>query len=126
LASRIDSKMQLSLSFWLYFSALSVLSTVIKLCEFSYRKSVQYSQNQHNYLKFLMSVMTSPRLLSLLSMINMLIVWSISICASLPRWVLEFAFQVSISLESKLFGKSNRSNRTQLCGFKKWSSQSGP
>jgi hypothetical protein len=26
------------------------------------------------------------------------IVWSINVCASLPRWVLEFAFQVSVSL----------------------------
>jgi hypothetical protein len=45
------------------------------------------------------------------------IVWSISIRASLPRWVLEFAFQVDISLESGPFGKLNRSNRIRLCGF---------
>jgi hypothetical protein len=36
-----------------------------------------------------------------------------------PRWVLELIFQVSISLESGPFGKLNRSNRIQLCGFKK-------
>jgi hypothetical protein len=42
-----------------------------------------------------------------------------STCASLPRWVLEFAFQVGISLKSGPFSKLNRPNRIRLCGFKK-------
>jgi hypothetical protein len=45
------------------------------------------------------------------------IVWYISICASFSRWVLEFAFQVSVSLECGPFGQLNRSNRIRLCGF---------
>jgi hypothetical protein len=47
------------------------------------------------------------------------IVWSISTCASLPRRVLKFDFQVNISLESWAFGKLGRSNWIWLCGFKK-------
>jgi hypothetical protein len=47
------------------------------------------------------------------------IVWSISRCVSLPRWVLEFGFQVSISLECIHFEKLNRSNRIRLYGFLK-------
>jgi hypothetical protein len=38
------------------------------------------------------------------------IVWEGSICAGLPRWVLEFGFQVSISLEYGTFEKLNRLN----------------
>jgi hypothetical protein len=46
---------------------------------------------------------------------------------SLTRWILEFGFQVNISLECRPFGELNKSNRIQLCGFlKKWSSRSGP
>jgi hypothetical protein len=45
------------------------------------------------------------------------IVWSISICASLPRWVLEFGFQVNIFLECGPFGKLNKSNRIRLCDY---------
>jgi hypothetical protein len=36
-----------------------------------------------------------------------------------PRWVMEFGFQVSISLEYGLFEKLNKSNRIRLCGFLK-------
>jgi hypothetical protein len=47
------------------------------------------------------------------------IVWSESICPSLTRWVLEFGFQVDISLECRPFEKLNRLNRIRLCGFLK-------
>jgi hypothetical protein len=47
------------------------------------------------------------------------IIWYISACASLLRWVLEFAFQVSVSLECGASGKLNKSNRIRLCGFLK-------
>jgi hypothetical protein len=45
------------------------------------------------------------------------IVWSISRCPSLPRWVLEFGFQVNISLESGASGELRRSNWIWLCGL---------
>jgi hypothetical protein len=47
------------------------------------------------------------------------IVWYITTCASLTRWVLELAFQVSISLQSGPVGKLNRSNQIQLYSFSK-------
>jgi hypothetical protein len=34
-----------------------------------------------------------------------------------PRWVMEFAFQVGVSLECGPFRKLNISNRIRLCGF---------
>jgi hypothetical protein len=42
------------------------------------------------------------------------IVWSISTCASLPRWVLEFAFHRGLSPECGCFGKLNGSNRFRV------------
>jgi hypothetical protein len=50
---------------------------------------------------------------------NANIVWYKSTCASLPRWVLEFAFQVSVSLEYEPIEKLNRSNRIRLYGLLK-------
>jgi hypothetical protein len=50
------------------------------------------------------------------------IVWEESTCASLPslpRWVLEFIFQVNISLEYGPFRKLNGSNWIRLCDFSK-------
>jgi hypothetical protein len=40
-----------------------------------------------------------------------LLVWNLRTCPSLTRWVLEFGFQVNISLEYGPFEKLNRSNR---------------
>jgi hypothetical protein len=42
------------------------------------------------------------------------IVWSITIYANLPRWVLEFVFHWSLSPECEPFGKLNRSNRFRI------------
>jgi hypothetical protein len=52
-------------------------------------------------------------------MINGIIVWSERTCPSLTRWILEFGFQVNISLECRPFEKLNRLNRIRLCGFLK-------
>jgi hypothetical protein len=47
------------------------------------------------------------------------IVWSENICPSLTRWILEFGFQVNISLECRPVEKLNRSNRIRLYSFLK-------
>jgi hypothetical protein len=47
------------------------------------------------------------------------IVWSISICASLTCWVLEFAFHESLSPEYAPVGKLNRSNRFRACDWRR-------
>jgi hypothetical protein len=46
------------------------------------------------------------------------IVWSVSTCARLPRWVLEIAFYGSLFLEYGPFGKWNRSNRFRVCDWR--------
>jgi hypothetical protein len=47
------------------------------------------------------------------------ILQSESTCPSLTRWVLEFGFQVTISLECVSLEKLNRSNRIRLRDFLK-------
>jgi hypothetical protein len=44
--------------------------------------------------------------------------WSISTCAILLRWVLEFALQGKLPPECGPFGKRNRSNRFRACDLR--------
>jgi hypothetical protein len=49
--------------------------------------------------------------------IFLVIVWLINIWASLPRWVLEFAFHGGLCPEYEPFGKLNRSNWFRVCDW---------